>query len=84
MDFQKDNLLPDGRVKIRISQNLFYLEMPPGYPAVLRVISVNHLNGRVRSDWIHFLTPYRGSPDGIDPDVRCKQCQWEGFRDSLE
>jgi hypothetical protein len=25
-----------------------------------------------------------GSPDGIDPDVRCRQCEWEGFRDSLE
>ena len=19
------------------------------------------------------------SPDGIDPDVRCRQCEWEGF-----
>jgi hypothetical protein len=24
------------------------------------------------------------SPDGIDPDVRCRQYEWEGFRDSLE
>ena len=23
------------------------------------------------------------SPDGIDPDIRCKECDWEGFRKSL-
>jgi hypothetical protein len=21
-----------------------------------------------------------GSPGGINPDVRCRQCEWEGFR----
>ena len=23
------------------------------------------------------------SPDGIDPDIRCKECDWEGFRKDL-
>lgn len=23
------------------------------------------------------------SPDGKDPDVRCHECDWEGFRDQL-
>jgi hypothetical protein len=21
--------------------------------------------------------------DGLDPDVQCKECEWEGFRDSI-
>jgi hypothetical protein len=21
--------------------------------------------------------------DGSDPDIQCKKCEWEGFRDSL-
>jgi hypothetical protein len=25
-----------------------------------------------------------GSPDGIDPDVRCRQCEWEGFRSDFD
>ena len=24
------------------------------------------------------------SPDGIDPDSRCRECEWSGFRDKLE
>ena len=24
------------------------------------------------------------SPDGIDPDIRCRECEWSGFRDKLE
>ncbi len=23
------------------------------------------------------------SPDGIDPDVNCRACDWTGFRDSI-
>ena len=23
------------------------------------------------------------SPDGIDPDIRCKSCDWEGLRESF-
>jgi hypothetical protein len=23
------------------------------------------------------------SGDGLDPDVQCNQCEWEGFRDSI-
>ena len=23
------------------------------------------------------------SGDGLDPDVQCKECEWEGFRDSI-
>ena len=23
------------------------------------------------------------SPDGIDPDLRCKSCDWEGLRESF-
>ena len=24
------------------------------------------------------------SPDGIDPDIRCTECEWSGVRDKLE
>ena len=23
------------------------------------------------------------SPDGIDPDVQCKACEWQGFRKDM-
>ena len=23
-------------------------------------------------------------PHGIDPDIRCRECEWSGFRDKLE
>ena len=24
------------------------------------------------------------SPDGIDSDIRCRECEWSGFRNKLE
>ena len=24
------------------------------------------------------------SPDGIDPDIRCRRCDWSGYRDAME
>ena len=24
------------------------------------------------------------SPDGIDSDIQCRECEWSGFRDKLE
>lgn len=24
------------------------------------------------------------SPDGVDPDLRCKSCEWEGLRENFQ